>query len=270
MRRQPVAAAMRPAAVTPASEPSASPPRSSTPPGSAAAARSIASSSTRAGATRAGTSARPSASPHAQSAGTMSVATPPGGPSRGGDRVGEVAGQRVGAARRPHPARHRAREALDVRLQRRALAEVRRRVVAHDDHDRRAGLGGVVEVGEAVGQPRPEVQQDERGPAGQAPVGVGGARADALEQPEDRADPGALERLHEVQLGGARVGEADVQSGCRGGPQQGVRPARSICQLVVGGDGRGTAGTRRPARRARTARATASGGPASRTTRRRR
>ena len=79
MSRQPVAAAMRPAAVTPASEPSVSPPRSSTPPGSAAAARAIASSSTRARATRAGTSATPSASPHAQSAGTMSVATPPGG-----------------------------------------------------------------------------------------------------------------------------------------------------------------------------------------------
>ena len=121
MRRQPVAAAMRPAAVTPASEPSASPPRSSTPPGSAAAARAIASSSTRGRATRAVTSASPSASPHAQSAGTMSVATPPGGPRRGRDRIGEVPGQRLGAARRPHPARHGAREALDVRLQRRAL-----------------------------------------------------------------------------------------------------------------------------------------------------
>ena len=127
---------------------------------------------------------------------------PAGRARRGGDRVGEVPGQRAGAARRPHPARHRAREALDVGLQRRALADVRRRVVAHDDDDRRTRLGGVVEVGEAVRQPRPEVQQDERGPVGQAPVGVRGARADALEQPEDRADPGALERLHQVQLGG--------------------------------------------------------------------
>ena len=171
----------------------------------------------------------PSASPHAQSAGTMSVATPPGGRRRGRDASARspASASALRDVRTQHE--HRAREALDVGLERRALAAVRRRVVADDAHDRRPRRGGVVEVGDPVRQPRA------RGAAASSRAGRPCARSRRrrrCRRPRTARGSGgrrrALERLHEVHLGRARVGEADVESGCRGGPQQGVRPGQSV------------------------------------------
>ncbi len=49
----------------------------------------------------------------------------------------------------------RPRHALGVGRQRRVVGEMLRRVLAHDVDDRRAGLAGIVQVGEAVGEAGP-------------------------------------------------------------------------------------------------------------------
>ena len=79
---------------------------------------------------------------------------------RGGDRVG-----RVGARRRrccvdvrTQPDTLRATR-LDVGLERRVVLLVVGGVVADDVDDRRAARAGVVQVGEPVAEPGPEVQQ---------------------------------------------------------------------------------------------------------------
>jgi len=83
-------------------------------------------------------------------------------------------------------------------------------VIADDRDDRRPGAPGVVQVGEPVGHPGPEVQEHHGGAAGHAGVAVGGAGGHALEQREHAAHLGDLvERADEVHLRGAGVGEAD-------------------------------------------------------------
>ena len=70
---------------------------------------------------------------------------------------------------------------------------------------------GVVQVGDAVAQPGPEVQQGGRRPLGHTGVAVGGPGHRALEQSEDGPHLGhVVERGDEVHLRRARVGEAHV------------------------------------------------------------
>ena len=75
---------------------------------------------------------------------------------------------------------------VDVGLQRRVEPLVRPRVVADDVDHRGPAAAGVVQVGQAVGHARPEVQQRGRGAAGHPRVAVGRAGGDALEQGEHR------------------------------------------------------------------------------------
>ena len=74
-------------------------------------------------------------------------------------------------------------------------------VRADDDDHRGPGPAGVVQVGQAVGQARPEVQEHGCGLAGDPGVAVGGAGGDALEQ---RQHPAHLrhrnQRADEVHL----------------------------------------------------------------------
>ena len=151
------------------------------------------------------------------------MATQPGGPVGGGHRVGGVGGHVVGPRRRAVPPRHGAGDGRDVGLERRVVAGVVGRVVAHDVHDRRPGPPGVVQVGQPVAEAGPEVQQRGRRAPGDAPVPVGGAGDDALEEAED-APHGrhVVERGDEVHLRGPRVGEADVDAGVDQGREQGA------------------------------------------------
>ena len=100
---------------------------------------------------------------------------------------------------------------LDVGLERRGQALVGGAVLADDVDHRAARAPRVVDVGEAVGEARPEMQQGRGGLAGHAGIAVGGTGDDALEQPEHAARPAALvERRQEMHLGGPGIGEADL------------------------------------------------------------
>ncbi len=112
----------------------------------------------------------------------MSVATSTGRAACGSDGVDGVGGDVLGAVRAAYEARDVAGHGLDVGLELSVVLLVVRGVVADDVDDRRVRLAGVVQVGEAVAQPRPEVEQRRRGAAGHAGVAVGGAGGDALEE----------------------------------------------------------------------------------------
>ena len=115
------------------------------------------------------------------------------------------------------------RQRVDVGVERRVVLVVVRRVVADDVDDRGVRAARVVQVGDAVAEPGPEVQQRGGGPVGHAGVAVGGAGDDALEQAEHRAHLGhGVERGDEVHLRRARVGEADVDAGVDEGADQGL------------------------------------------------
>ena len=84
-----------------------------------------------------------------------------------------------------------------------------RGVIAHHIDDRSRRATRVVEVGEAVGEARPEVEQRRRGLAGDSAIAVGGAGRDPFEQAQDRADTrNGIERRDEMQFRGAGIGEA--------------------------------------------------------------
>ena len=88
------------------------------------------------------------------------------------------------------------------------------RVVADDVDHRRLRAPRVVQIGEAVGEARPAVQQRGRRLLRHARVAVGRAGRDALEQAEDAAHAGhAVERGDEMHLAGAGIGEAGVDAG---------------------------------------------------------
>ena len=149
--------------------------------------------------------------------------------------VGRVAAHLAGGGREPHPAgRDVPGHGLDVGLELGVVLLVVGRVVADDVDHRRAGLAGVVQVGQAVAEARPEVQQRGRRPVGHAGVAVGGAGDDALEQAQHGPHLGdGVEGGHEVHLGGARVGEAGVDTGIHQGADERLGTVEApACRLV--------------------------------------
>ena len=116
-----------------------------------------------------------------------------------------VTRDRAGALRLADPRRDRAGEADDVGRQQRVVLQVVGRVIADDVDDRRRRAPRVVQVGEAVGESRAEVQQRDRRLAGHAPVTVRGAGHHALEQAQHRAHAAhRVQRGDEVHFRGAR------------------------------------------------------------------
>ena len=105
-------------------------------------------------------------------------------------------------------------------------------MVTDDVHERRPGPAGVVEVGQPVAEARPEVQQRRRRSPGHAPVPVGRAGDDALEEAED-APHGrhVVERGDEVHLRGPGVGEADVDLGVDQRREQGAGAVHALALL---------------------------------------
>jgi len=97
-------------------------------------------------------------------------------------------------------------------------------VLADDVDDAGIGLLGVVQIGEAVGEARTEMQQRRGRRSLHAEVAVGGPRHHAFEQAEHAAHTGhAVERCDKMHLGGAGIGEADVHPALDHRPHQAFR-----------------------------------------------
>ena len=94
-----------------------------------------------------------------------------------------------------------------------SLRAVIGRLIADDVDDRRLRAARVVQIGEAVGETWPAMQQRRCRLAGHAGIAIGRAGHHALEQAKDAAHAGhAVERGDEVHLGCAGIGEARIDA----------------------------------------------------------
>ena len=147
----------------------------------------------------------------------------------GGDGGRAVGGDGFGIRRGAHPFRHRPRQAFDIGGQRRVVADVIGRMLADDVDDAGMRLLGVVQVGKAVGETGAEMQQRRGRRALHAEIAVGRPGHHALEQAEHAAHAlDAIERCDEMHLGGAGIGEADVDPARDQGPHQTFRTVHSF------------------------------------------
>ena len=86
-------------------------------------------------------------------------------------------------------------------------------MVAHDIDDRGPGPTGIVEVGEAIGETQPGVEQGRGRLVGHSAVTIGRRRHHALEQAEHATHlRPAVERRHEMHLGRAGIGKAEIDA----------------------------------------------------------
>jgi hypothetical protein len=138
----------------------------------------------------------------------------PAAPGAGcGHGLGDVAGEAAGRGRPAGEAAGPGGQQLDVAGERRVGGEVPGGVLADQVDDRRERAPRVVQVGEAVGEARAEMEEGERRLFGDAGIAVGGTGADVLVQREDRPHAGhGIERVDQRHLGGARIGEADLEA----------------------------------------------------------
>ena len=154
----------------------------------------------------------------------------PRGVTRGGDRVGGVRRHRGGARTHPHPVREGPCHRLDVGGQRRVIGMMVGGVVADDVDHRRVAAPGVVQIGEPVREPGPEMQQRRGGLVGHAGIAVGGAGHRALGEAEHAAHAlDAVERRDEMHLRRAGIGEADVDAGSDERAHQGFGAVHRGC-----------------------------------------
>ena len=80
-----------------------------------------------------------------------------------------------------------------------------------------------MQIGDAVGQARSEMQQGRGGFAGHRADAVGGAGADAFEQGKHRFHARhAVERLHQMHFGSAGIGDAIFDAAIGQGFDQGL------------------------------------------------
>jgi len=90
------------------------------------------------------------------------------------------------------------------------------RVFADEVENRRPAALCVVQIGDAVGKSRSQMQKGQRRLFSDASVTVGRARADALEKPQHRPDLGNLvERRNKVQFRRAGIGKTNFHSRSR-------------------------------------------------------
>jgi len=109
------------------------------------------------------------------------------------------------------------------------MGSVPARLVADPVHHRRRRSARVVEVRDAIGEARAQVQQGRGGLARHARVAIGCPRAHPLEEPKDGTDaPHLVESRHEGKLGGARVREAELDSRRGGGLHEAERAIHSL------------------------------------------
>ncbi len=116
------------------------------------------------------------------------------------------------------------------------------RVVADDRDHGRMAPPRVVEVGKAVAQPRPEVQQRCGGRLAHPRIAVRCTGGGTLEQGEHTAHLGnGVERRHEVHLRRARIGEDHVEVGCHEAAHERLGADHPAAALVSSDDATSTA-----------------------------
>ena len=130
---------------------------------------------------------------------------------RRGDRARGRFPHSVGALQHMNPPGNGARKPFHVVSQRRIETAVPGRMLAHNAHHRRVRLLCVVEIAEAVGQPRAEVQQCGRRLPEHPRIAIRRPGADSLEQAKDAPQPGhAVQSRDELHLRRARIGETEA------------------------------------------------------------
>ncbi len=103
-------------------------------------------------------------------------------------------------------------DSVEVRGQRRVILEVMAGVVADDVDDAGAGFPRIVEVGEAIGEARPQMQQCRGRRSLHAEKAIGRAGRHALEQAEHAAHRRIVQRLQKMHFRGAGIGETELDA----------------------------------------------------------
>ncbi len=113
-----------------------------------------------------------------------------------------------------HEGAHRAGEPLDVRAEWRIELPMRESVLTHNVDDWRSRAPRVVEIRQAVGESRSQMQQRRRRDSGHARVAIRRSGRNPFEQAGHGPHPrNPIERSNEVHLRGARIGEAGIDAG---------------------------------------------------------
>ena len=153
------------------------------------------------------------------------------------DRLCRVPGDGRRAVGTPDPVAQRAGQPFDVRLQRRVIAQMRHRMFADDvDHARRGALG-IVDVGEAIRQPWPQMEQGGRRRVLHPVPSIGCARRYTLEQAQDAPHPGIVERRQEMHFRRSGIGETDIDTLIDQGGDQAFRTVHGVNIPPVRGPG---------------------------------
>src|SRR5258708_16985402 len=112
-----------------------------------------------------------------------------------------------------HPRGHWPREAMYVRRKRSVILRMIGRVVTDDIDDRRPRATCVVEIGEPVGQPRPQMQQGRRRLLSHATVPIRHSSYRTFEKTEhDSHSLDPVERRHETHFRSAGLAEANYNA----------------------------------------------------------
>jgi hypothetical protein len=114
-----------------------------------------------------------------------------------------------------------------------------RRVITDDVHDGRLGTHRIVQIRQAVGQPRAQVQQCARGTVKHPGITISGARGCPLEESENTAHAvDAVQRVDKMHLRGPRIGETHLDAATDERPQQGLSASQdtTVSRCVSRGD----------------------------------
>ena len=96
-------------------------------------------------------------------------------------------------------------------------------VIAHHVHYRTQCLACVMQIGHAIREPRPQMEQGARRFARHARIAIGRAGDHAFEQGQDRLHAGDLiDRLHQLHFRGAGIRKTNLDATADQGFDQGV------------------------------------------------
>ncbi len=119
-----------------------------------------------------------------------------------------------GRGGRMHPARHGARKPHDIGSERRIILCMIGGVIADDVDQRCCGAACIVQIGPAIAEARPQMQQRAGRFFRHAAITIGHAGGSAFKQGQHRADTvNAIERRDEVHFRRAGIGETDFDTG---------------------------------------------------------
>ena len=133
-----------------------------------------------------------------------------------------------------NPARDGARKACEVGGERRIILGVIGRVIADDIDERGLRAPRIVQVGETIGEARPEMEERRSGLFGDAAIAVRHAGHRAFEQAEDRSHTVHLvEGGDEMHLRGAGVRETDFHTGIHQRAHKAFRTVHFPISLIL-------------------------------------